>query len=96
MFQLAEQPPADMAALLKIFHSVPPVIRRRAKELLEVIRDCVKRHLTKTSASSVVDGPSDIHVDKLEISTEVNTILVTDPPVLSNIWSLSKSLELCC
>ncbi|KAJ7050877.1 ribonuclease H-like domain-containing protein [Mycena amicta] len=47
LFQLAERPPADMAALLKTFTSVPPVVRRRAKELLEAIRACVRAHLTK-------------------------------------------------
>ncbi|KAF8148190.1 hypothetical protein B0H34DRAFT_737252 [Crassisporium funariophilum] len=44
LFQLAEQPPADMAALLSIFRSsVPPVVRRRAKELLDIVREAVKR-----------------------------------------------------
>ncbi|KNZ78491.1 Exosome complex exonuclease rrp6 [Termitomyces sp. J132] len=53
LFQLAEQPPADMAALLGVFRSVPPVIRKYAKELLEVIRDCVKRHsLSGTTPSA--------------------------------------------
>ncbi|KAL0062975.1 exosome nuclease subunit [Marasmius tenuissimus] len=45
IFQLAEQPPAEMAALLRVFHSVPPVIRRRAKELLDTIRSAVKDQL---------------------------------------------------
>ncbi|KAF8959127.1 hypothetical protein BDZ97DRAFT_1906257 [Flammula alnicola] len=44
LFVVAEQPPADMAALLAIFKSsVPPVVKRRAKELLNVIREAVKR-----------------------------------------------------
>ncbi|KAJ8080947.1 exosome nuclease subunit [Marasmius tenuissimus] len=37
--------PAEMAALLRVFHSVPPVIRRRAKELLDTIRRAVKDQL---------------------------------------------------
>ncbi|KAG5649848.1 hypothetical protein H0H81_001773 [Sphagnurus paluster] len=40
-----------MAALLGVFHSVPPVIRKRAKELLEAIRDAVKQHLSTTSSA---------------------------------------------
>ncbi|KAG5642308.1 hypothetical protein DXG03_003028 [Asterophora parasitica] len=58
LFQLAEQPPADMAALLRIFHSVPPVIRKRAKELLDVIRDRVKRHLSSTTTVEVAEKAS--------------------------------------
>ena len=44
LFLLAEQPPADMAALLGIFRSsVPPLVKRRMKELLGSIKDAVKR-----------------------------------------------------
>ncbi|PPQ68746.1 LOW QUALITY PROTEIN: hypothetical protein CVT25_012840 [Psilocybe cyanescens] len=44
LFLIAEQPPADMAALLALFRSsVPPVVKRRARELLSVIKDSVKR-----------------------------------------------------
>jgi len=35
-----------MAALLYAFPSTPPVVRRRSKELLDVIRDAVKRALS--------------------------------------------------
>ena len=42
VFKLVDQPPADMAALLHAFPSTPPVVRRRAKELLDVIRDAVR------------------------------------------------------
>ena len=44
LFLLAEQPPADMAALLGVFRSsVPPLVKRRMKELLSTIKDAVKR-----------------------------------------------------
>ncbi|KAF9524119.1 hypothetical protein CPB83DRAFT_861782 [Crepidotus variabilis] len=46
LFLIAEQPPADITSLLRIFRSsVPPVIKRRAKELLSVIKEAVKRGL---------------------------------------------------
>lgn len=45
LFILAERPPADMAALLSTFQPVPPVVRRRGRELLDAIRDAVKRTL---------------------------------------------------
>ncbi|KAI0049395.1 hypothetical protein FA95DRAFT_1556869 [Auriscalpium vulgare] len=47
VFQLAEQPPADMAALMMTFQSVPAIIRKRANELLHVVRDAVKRGLAQ-------------------------------------------------
>ncbi|KAF8975376.1 hypothetical protein BDQ17DRAFT_1441539 [Cyathus striatus] len=55
LFQLGEQPPADMPALLQIFKTnVLPVLKRRAKELLDAIRDAVKRSLEETNKG--VDG----------------------------------------
>jgi exosome complex exonuclease RRP6 len=38
LFQLAEQSPNDLPELLSIFRAVPPVIKRRASELLGEIR----------------------------------------------------------
>ena len=38
LFQLAEQPPNDLPALFNVFRAVPPVIKRRANELLDKIR----------------------------------------------------------
>ena len=38
LFQLAEQPPNDLPGLLNSFRSVPPIIKRRANELLDEIR----------------------------------------------------------
>jgi exosome complex exonuclease RRP6 len=47
LFLLAEQPPADMAALLGIFRSsVPPLVKRRMKELLSTIKVAVKRGMS--------------------------------------------------
>lgn len=38
VFQLAERPPADVAALFGVFQGVPPLVRTHAAELLAVIR----------------------------------------------------------
>jgi exosome complex exonuclease RRP6 len=72
LFQLAEQPPADMVALLRVFQSVPPVIRRRAKELLDTIRNCVRDHLSsKTSPSP--DVQEDIEMqDEVQLPTSTS------------------------
>ena len=42
LFALAEHPPADIAGLLAAFAHVPPVVRRRAKELLDAIREAAR------------------------------------------------------
>jgi len=49
LFLIAEQPPADMASLFTLFKpSVPPVVKRRAKELLMIIAEAVKKSLSST------------------------------------------------
>lgn len=46
LFAIAEQPPADMTALLAMFKSsVPPVVKRHIRDLLGVIREAVTRGL---------------------------------------------------
>jgi exosome complex exonuclease RRP6 len=46
LFHIAEEPPAEMASLLGMFQtSVPVVVKRRAKELLNVIKEAVNRGL---------------------------------------------------
>ncbi|KAJ3805248.1 hypothetical protein F5876DRAFT_91581 [Lentinula aff. lateritia] len=67
LFQLAEHPPADMATMLKIFHFIPPVLKRRAKELLNIIREVIERYDTSGEAKSlqnvvVLETPSDAMV----------------------------------
>ncbi|OCH91136.1 hypothetical protein OBBRIDRAFT_753802 [Obba rivulosa] len=51
LFALAERPPADMAALLALFRPVPPVVRRRAQELLDTVRAAVKGALGEPAAA---------------------------------------------
>ncbi|KAI0030263.1 ribonuclease H-like domain-containing protein [Vararia minispora EC-137] len=61
LFALAERPPPDMAGLLATFHTLPAVVRRRAGEMLDVIRTAVKRGLaaqpTVTPAPAAVSMP---------------------------------------
>ncbi|KAF5374147.1 hypothetical protein D9615_008827 [Tricholomella constricta] len=89
LFQLAEQPPVDMAALLRMFHSVPPVIRKRAKELLEVIRDRIRRHLSDNpapSAPSLIEQmPAPVPTTTAEASTQPQA-MSNDTP-MSNLWN---------
>jgi exosome complex exonuclease RRP6 len=52
---LAEQPLADVASLLSLFQHVPPVVRRRAKELFDSIREASTRG-AEDSGMPIVDA----------------------------------------
>ena len=88
-----------MAALLSVFHPVPPVIRRRAKELLDTIRDAVKAALGAPTAAmaslSVLDvqaeeAPAAMVVDATETVKEVADVSITQPSPPS--WASGKRL----
>ncbi|KAI9440380.1 ribonuclease H-like domain-containing protein [Lactarius indigo] len=84
VFKLVEQPPADMTALLHAFPSTPPVVRRRAKELLDVIRSAVRKGLSGPAAPS---EPTPV-VPSDDVSSEHPT----PAPTSSSLWSRSKLL----
>ncbi|KAF7318022.1 Exosome complex exonuclease RRP6 [Mycena chlorophos] len=83
LFQLAEQPPADMAALLKTFSSVPQAVRRHAKELLDAIRACVQAQLAQPKEMKVVEAPTELAppVAEMDLDRETKS---TDAP---NMWA---------
>ncbi|KAL5524580.1 RRP6 [Sanghuangporus sanghuang] len=56
VFQLAERPPADMAALLAVFRPIPPLVRTKATSLLEVIRTAVKEALSKAGNTRDIEN----------------------------------------
>ena len=97
LFKLVEQPPADMAALLHAFPSTPPVVKRRAKELLDVIRGAVKkglsdaveepRDLLPTASSEATVAPSKMDVDAPSPPTQ-------PAPRLTSLWSQNKDLPI--
>ncbi|KAJ7265982.1 hypothetical protein B0H12DRAFT_179215 [Mycena haematopus] len=90
LFQLAERPPADMATLLQMFQPVPPVVRRRAKELFETIRACLQRHLSK--AEKAPPDPAPLVVPK-DAEMQVDEVVVNAAPTtaLDNLWSRAPS-----
>ncbi len=95
LLKLVEEPPADMGALFHVFTSTPPVVKRRAKELLDVIRDAVKKGLSgaveepkellPTASSETTVAPSKMDVDVPSASS---------PPVPqpTSLWSFNKAL----
>ncbi|KAI0739418.1 hypothetical protein C8Q80DRAFT_1198600 [Daedaleopsis nitida] len=93
LFSLADRTPADMAAFLSIFRPVPPVIRRRAKELLDTIRDAAKRALsTGTAGQSTADASVERVASTMAVDgPETVQTRVTDAPSTSK--STSKITE---
>lgn len=66
LFHIAEEPPAEMASLLRMFQtSVPAVVKRRAKELLNVIKEAVKRGLNLTKEVGSVQSVGEDQEEKV-------------------------------
>jgi exosome complex exonuclease RRP6 len=91
LFQLAERPPSDMASLLAAFKHIPPVIRRRAKELLDTIQDTVKEHRETASSIKVADqidntmAPTNVEMS-VTATVEVSNSSAMDV-LNSRLWS---------
>ena len=97
LFRLAEEPPAEMASLLRMFQtSVPAVVKRRAKELLSVIKEAVKRgfNLTKHAGSvqsedreemvvSMNEGPGK---DVTMLETEMKSLEMMGESGSTSLW----------
>ena len=97
LLKLVEQPPADMAALLHAFSSTPPVVKRRAKELLDVIRDAVKKGLS--GAVEEPRGPlptASFEATMVPTKMDVDDTLTSTAPVpqLTSLWSQIKGLPI--
>jgi exosome complex exonuclease RRP6 len=79
LFHIAEEPPAEMASLLRMFQtSVPAVVKRRAKELLNVIREAVKRGLNSKKGQSVGLEQEEMVVSMNEERSKNVTMLETE------------------
>jgi exosome complex exonuclease RRP6 len=95
LFKLAEQPPADMAALLHAFSSTPPVVRRRAKELLDVIRNAVKKGLSDFVEQPRQSPPavsSELISEPDKMDVDISRADKSSIPPQSSLWSRNKTL----
>lgn len=90
LFSLAERTPADMAALLAVFHPVPPVIKRRARELLDAIRDTVKKVLAPAVAAAVLEPTSALATT--DESMAVDSPTTQGAPPADNAKTVTPSL----
>ena len=107
LFHIAEEPPADMSSLLRMFQtSVPAVVKRRAKELLNVIKEAVKRglNLTKEAGSvqnfredqeemvvRMIEEPSK---DVTMLETELKSLEMVDESGSKSLWGSGMFLSL--
>lgn len=98
VFKLVQQPPADMAALLHAFSSMPPIVKRRAKELLDIIRDAVKRGLSG-AAEEPRETPFAAPSEATVVSSQMDVDGSSAPkpplrPQSTSLWSRSKDLPI--
>jgi exosome complex exonuclease RRP6 len=97
LFQLAERPPADMAAFLAVFKSIPPVIRRRAKKVFDLIQETVKEYRGRDNDAVEIGGldiviTSDDVQDKPVEQVEVTAFTSTNT-MDSRLWSKGAYLS---
>jgi len=84
-----------MAALLHAFEFTPPVVKRRAKELLDVIRDAMKEGL-----SGAVEDPKEVPSTVSSETTVAPSKMGDDVPSAStqprqtSLWSFNKALPI--
>ena len=96
LFRLAEEPPAEMASLLRMFQtSVPAVVKRRAKELLSVIKEAVKRGLNLTKHAGSVQSEDQEEVvsmneepgkDVTMLETEMKSLEMMGESGSTSLW----------
>ncbi|ETW81983.1 hypothetical protein HETIRDRAFT_318347 [Heterobasidion irregulare TC 32-1] len=92
LFQLADRPPADMAALLASFQSLPPLIRKRSKELLDTIRAAVKRGL---GDQQTLVAPTGLQDNTLNVSpAEESSSSHLDTTPAPRLWAQNTVLPL--
>jgi len=80
-----------MASLLNLFPSnPPPVIRRRAKELLDVVRNVQTEILSSSAEPEISQMPQE--VVQTAALVEIKTIKESSETVRQDIWAAGKLL----
>ena len=96
LFHIAEEPPADMASLLGMFQtSIPAVVKRRAKELLNVVKEAVKQGLILGKEAGLVQNIEDSQEEEVAVTsgepkkdaeTEMKSLEMVAESGGTNIW----------
>ena len=94
LFKLVEKPPADMAALLHAFDFMPPVVKRRAKELVDVIRDAVKKGLSGAVEDPMEPIPTPSETTVAPSKLDVDVPSASTQPGQTSLWSFNKDLPI--
>ena len=80
-----------MAAFLSVFHPASPIIRRRAKELLDAIRNAVKGALAPAPTSSSAEAATSTREEEVAMSVDEKVIEVVTASVSSvastSLWT---------
>lgn len=98
LFPIAEQPPADIPSLLKIFKaSIPPVVKRRARELLSVIKEAITRGLPLVQPDpneelQTADDNRPTADPGADTQAEVEVVQVVPENSTSSIWGREDTL----
>lgn len=71
-----------MAALLSTFQPVPPVVRRRGRELLDAIRDAVKRTLGPELNAGPSAAATTAQVAQADVAETTAEVMQVDRHVL--------------
>ena len=87
LFQVAERVPADLAGLLGLFRPVPPLVRVRANELLETIRDAVKEAEGGGGSIEQSIDQNEVEVAEDEVTVRREKTSVNSKPLHENLWS---------
>jgi hypothetical protein len=87
---LAEKPvPKDLVGLHMAFRVVPPLVRIRGAELLEVMTKAEERAGSKTKMNNAPLFPSQPK------PTPTHIVFDQEPVVVANLWSFSKGDNFC-
>ncbi|GJE91818.1 Exosome complex exonuclease rrp6 [Phanerochaete sordida] len=90
LFVLAEQPPADIAGLLARFQHVPPVVRRRARELLAALRTAADAPDASPAPAPAAPAPSQepMQVDGADAGSPKDTPAIDKP---AGLWPTGRA-----
>lgn len=99
VFQIAERVPADLPALLGIFRPVPPLMRVKANELLDVIRDAARESKRSNDTLQAIRTSDIVDVEMMRPNEAVQRTTqdqkasrnVSKPE--TNLWSQQTSVS---
>ncbi|KIJ54917.1 hypothetical protein M422DRAFT_775114 [Sphaerobolus stellatus SS14] len=90
LFNIAERPPSDLPALLAIFQPVSPLVRVRSLELLDVIKEAVKRAGLEQQRVEVAE---DVEMKVADVNKDMRVVGAVAEKVKSDLWDRLRPLS---